>query len=277
MIDPRQTVATETNEAGLVGEWPDAERSRLPSMDRCLSVVEEFVAVAITGIAVSQDSWQLNMADGLSALAALKGFNMFDVRLPFQNALWASLVVFELFVCLQAVSAQTNRTPLPKFEDFPVPDVFDDTPHPPILITPEQRLFRTRIREGVAKGWGVWVDGEWAKEQNRPGPNFAGHYIIIVWGCGSGCIRMAMTDAETGTVFMPPISEGGFALPMLVFPDSAGRAADFQYRKDSRLMIVRTTPHADRPSALPYAFYYLWEGRHWTLLRQIRIERLDKE
>ncbi len=201
---------------------------------------------------------------------------MFDVLLPFHNALWAGLML-ALLIDLQSVDAQINATRLPKFEDFPVREVFDHAPHPPILTTPEQRLFRTRIREGVEKGWGAWINGEWGKEQNRPGPNFAGHYIVIVWGCGSGCIRMAVSDAETGTVFMPPISEGRFALPMLVFPDTAGRAADLQYRRNSRLMIIRATPHADRRGAVPYTFYYLWEGGRWTLLRQVRIERLDDE
>jgi hypothetical protein len=83
---------------------------------------------------------------------------------------------------------------------------------------------------------------------------------------------MAMSDAETGTVYSLPISAGGFALPMLVFPNSAGGAAEVQYRKDSRLMIIRATPHADRRDAIPNAFYFLWEGNRWTLLRRVRIE-----
>jgi hypothetical protein len=173
---------------------------------------------------------------------------------------------------LRVVQAQANATRLPKFEDYPVKEVFNGTPHPPIIVTPEQRLFRTRIREGVEKGWGVWINGEWSKEQKGPGPNFAGHYIVIVWGCGSGCIRMVISNAETGRVYNPPISEGGFGLPMLIFPDSAGGAAEVQYRKDSRLMIVRATPHADRRGAIPYAFYFLWQGDHWTLLRRVRIQ-----
>lgn len=151
--------------------------------------------------------------------------------------------------------------------------MFNQTPHPPIFVTPEQRRFHTRIREGVEKGWGVWINGEWGKEQNRQGPNFAGHYIVIVWGCGSGCLRMAMSDAETGAVYNPPVSDDvGLTLPMLVFADSAGRAADVEYRKGSRLMIVRATPHSDRRNAVPYAFYFLWQDDRWTLLRQIAID-----
>jgi hypothetical protein len=188
-----------------------------------------------------------------------------------RNLAWASLLIAALGT-LRAVFAQGTTTRLPKFEDYPVKEVFNHTPHPPVLTTPQQRRFRTRIREGVEKGWGVWINGEWSKEQNRPGPNFAGHYIVIVWGCGSGCIEMAMSDAETGAVYDPPISNGGFALPMLVLPNSAGGAADLQYRVDSRLMIVRATPHSDRRDAIPYAFYFLWQGNHWTLLRRVSIK-----
>lgn len=160
---------------------------------------------------------------------------------------------------------------LPTFEDYPATEVFTSVPHSPVLVTPEQRMFRTRIREGVEKGWGVWTNGEWGKEQNRQGPNFAGHYIVIVWGCGTGCIQMAMSNAKTGAVYGPPVSDGGLALPMLVFPNSAGRAADTEWRRDSRLMIIRATPHANRPDAVAYAFYFLWEGERWTLLRRVPI------
>jgi site-specific recombinase XerD len=59
---------------------------------------------------------------------------------------------------------------------------------------------------------------------------------------------------------------------MLVFPNSAGRAADTEWRRDSRLMIVRATPHANLQDAVSYAFYFLWQGEHWTLLRRVRIE-----
>jgi hypothetical protein len=172
----------------------------------------------------------------------------------------------------QIARSQQPATRLPRFEDYPVTEVFTRAPHPPILVTPEQHMFRTRIREGVEKGWGVWINGEWAKEQNRPGPNFAGHYIVIIWGCGSGCIEMAVSDAATGVVYDPPVSDGGLALPMLVFPNSAGRAADTEWRRDSRLMIVRATPHANRQDAVSYAFYSLWQGEHWTLLRRVQIE-----
>ncbi|HEX3878735.1 MAG TPA: hypothetical protein VHW24_17225 [Bryobacteraceae bacterium] len=132
-------------------------------------------------------------------------------------------------------------------------------------------MFRTRIRDGVEKGWGVWVDGEWGKEQNTSHPNFARHYIVIVWGCGAGCIRMAISNAETGVVSNPPFSDGDLALPLLTFPNSVGRAAETEWRRDIRLMIIRATPHSNRPDAISYAFYFLWQNEHWTLLRKVPI------
>jgi len=167
---------------------------------------------------------------------------MSGVTLLRQNSLSLTITVLTLTV-LQSAAAQTHSKLLPTFKDYPVTEVFNGTPHPPILVTQEQHRYRTRIREGVGKGWGVWINGEWGKEQNRPGPNFAGHYVVIVWGCGAPCLMMAVCDAETGEVYNPPLSAtGGLTLPLLVFPNSAGRGADFEYRRNSQLMIVCACP-----------------------------------
>lgn len=174
-----------------------------------------------------------------------------------------------VIVSLVQAAAQTPSRPLPRFEDFPVKEVFNQTPHPPILVTPEQRLYRTRIRNGVEAGWGVWVNGEWSTEQQRPGPNFAGHFIVIVWGCGAACLRMVICDAITGAVYDPPLSAGGLALPILAPAYAAGSAPDVEYYRDSRLMVIEATPHSDRPNVASYTFYFLWEGNHWKLLRRI--------
>ncbi len=187
------------------------------------------------------------------------------------RAVCAGFVIWTL-ATLQPARSQNRTQPLPKFEDYPVNEVFDRTPHPPVLVTHDQRLFRTRIREGVEKGWGVWINGEWGREQNKPGPNFAGHYIVIVWGCGAGCIRMAMSDAETGAVYNPPVSDGGLTLPILMLQNYVGGAARTEYRRNSRLMIVSATPRAGSRDAVPYTFYFLWRDDHWKLLRRIAME-----
>src|ERR1700722_13939823 len=86
-----------------------------------------------------------------------------------------------LWLCGASVLAQNAGTP--RFEDYPVTELFTGTPATPILSTPKQRMYRTRIRNGVLKGEGVFGDGR----TERPRPNFAGHYIVVEVMCGAPC------------------------------------------------------------------------------------------
>ena len=81
-----------------------------------------------------------------------------------------------------------------------------------------------------------------------------------------------MADAKTGSVYNPPVSAGGLSLPMLMFPNSVGRAPALVYRISSRLMVIRATPHWDKLDAVSYAFYFLWQGDRWLLLSQVKID-----
>jgi len=145
---------------------------------------------------------------------------------------------------------------LPKFEDYPVKEIFTGTPAAPILATPQQRLYRTRIREGVSKGAGVWRDG-----QEQPGPNFAGHYFVIEWGCGSSCAMRAIVDAVTGTIYNPPMSHN--LDPSFLSPGDPRQCmvspANLEFRIGSRLMIVEA--NTDWPKDKHnYRHYFLWEN-----------------
>src|SRR5262244_2754969 len=51
---------------------------------------------------------------------------------------------------------------------------------------PDARTFRTRLGEAL-----------------KEGVNFAGHYVVAGWGCGTGCVSGAIIDARTGSVFWP--------------------------------------------------------------------------
>jgi hypothetical protein len=71
----------------------------------------------------------------------------------------------------------------PAFRDFPVSPSVPARPAKPKLISPDARMFRTTLQEGAAKG-----------------ANFAGHYAIVVWGCGSSCSDLAIVDTRSGDV-----------------------------------------------------------------------------
>ena len=149
-----------------------------------------------------------------------------------------------LLCCGMPISTPAqSRNPLPRFENFPITEIFNGTPTLPILATPEARRFRTRITEGITKGVGV-EDGATGKELGKPGPNFAGHYTIVRWGCGSPCLMIAIIDLKTGRIFPPPFHHGPghsyFQLPW-AFPMEPPLA----YRTDSRLLMANICESAE--------------------------------
>ena len=59
---------------------------------------------------------------------------------------------------------------------------------------PTAKEYRTRITDGYKSG----------------DINFAGHYITISWGCGTGCMSGAMVDIQDGKVYDLPMGETTF-------------------------------------------------------------------
>src|SRR5260221_11687562 len=116
--------------------------------------------------------------------------------------------------------ARTSNERLPRFEDYPATEIFKGSPAPPKFRRPGDRLFRTKIREGAARG-----------------PNFAGHYTIADWGCGMGCISIAIVDAKDGRLYDAPFRVLAWGEPMM--KESVEPLA---YNLDSRLLIARGAP-----------------------------------
>jgi len=129
-------------------------------------------------------------------------------------------------LCCSAAWAQSRN---PRFQDFPPSEIFNGKPAPPRLATARDRQFRSRIREGAATG-----------------PNFAGHYTIVEWGCGAGCVSMTLVDAKNGTILPVPFDVLGLGANVLKYESTILSNADgFQplsYKKDSRLLIARGCP-----------------------------------
>lgn len=142
-----------------------------------------------------------------------------------------------LLACTLAICTLAQvPSDVPRFEDFPAMEVFRRAPAQPILTTSEERLYRTVIRRGVSRGWGA-EDGTTGKELAAPGPNFAGHYVIVRWGCGSPCLMAAIVDLRTGRVFPPPFHHGPGHSHFQV-PWNWPTEPPLVYRLDSRLLIA---------------------------------------
>ena len=112
-------------------------------------------------------------------------------------------------------SAKFNMSQrVPQFAQFPSP-----TYRGPFgrvdLSSPNIYQYRTRLRNGA-----------------QLPPNFAGHYQLVQWGCGTECSAGAVIDALNGQVtFLPTAVTQGMEAAM----DAKFKAVEF--RADSRLIV----------------------------------------
>ena len=166
----------------------------------------------------------------------------------------ATILGLVLLFSLSALAQAPSTTP-PRFEDYPVKEIFKGTPTRPVLTTPQELQFETVIVEGISKGWGVF-DSMTGNEMTGPGPNLAGHYILVTFGCGEPgfihCLMAAIVDAKTGRVYPPPSPSspettmpyfGVFSETAALHPPSSFHNVPtrppFEYRLDSRLLIAK--------------------------------------
>ena len=132
---------------------------------------------------------------------------------------------------------------LPTFEQFKVEGKYTGKPSVPVLRTRMQRTFQTVIREAV-----------------QSGPNFAGHYTLAQWGCGAGCVSMAVVESKTGQAFDGPFNLLGYDLSYVY----EGGEEQLEFRVNSRLIVARGCPGEKDCGT----YYYEWAGDQFKLLRK---------
>jgi hypothetical protein len=137
----------------------------------------------------------------------------------------------------------------PKFEDYPVESVFKGKiAAPDVSSYPRSKRFRTVIRKRA-----------------KAGVNFAGHYSLVAWGCGSACASWAIVDAQTGSVFHPANfrMSGYFNIDDAVGDTSEGWLV--RYRANSKLLVVIGDINED--PALRGISYFVWEHNKLKRIR----------
>ena len=160
------------------------------------------------------------------------------------------LLFAALFVCLSTVSATAQGGAEPRFSDYTEP-AFKGRAAALKLTTPLARAYRTRLREGA-----------------RRAVNFAGHYKLHTWSCGTGCLQTAFIDAKTGEVFFPKELNGFivcFYDPKPV--DDLEEALKFE--RGSRLIVMSGYPYSERGKDEPKKglYYYEWTGAELKLVK----------
>jgi ankyrin repeat protein len=155
-------------------------------------------------------------------------------------ARWAcDLQIVEALSGAGAVIGAEEWMRAPRLEDFPVDRVYKGVPAPVDLHSnPKAFSYRTRLRAGA-----------------RNGPDFAGHYTAVSWGCGSNCQSTVIVDALTGRVYDGIVTDRGTDFQLnskLIIADPATALPGFAY-EDS------TTDH------LPIR-YYVWDADKLKLI-----------
>lgn len=160
----------------------------------------------------------------------------------------------------------SSRTPKPPFERYPAAAYDAGKPLAlPRLVTPEQRRFRSELRDAITKGYDV-VEG--GTEHERRGPNFAGHFVLVQWGCGTDCMEAAVIDVLDGTVLQLPPLPAREIPPSFSLENGGDDLRFLKFRTGSRLLGM---PH--RPDG--YIYYYVLEGHRWRFLRRAKDPELN--
>jgi hypothetical protein len=165
------------------------------------------------------------------------------------------IIVASLFICLLVAGSNVARgQATPRFQDYSAP-VYKGKRAPVNLKSAEgASTFRTRLREGAAKGI-----------------NFAGRYTLVAWGCGTGCLSGGIIDARTGTVYFPR-ELGGFGV--WYFSDNPNAEA-LEFKPNSRLLVLSGFPATEANSDNPKTglYYYEWTGTRLRLVKFVAKSR----
>jgi hypothetical protein len=100
------------------------------------------------------------------------------------------------------------------------------------------------------------------------GPNFAGHYTVTHWGCGSNCWSIAIIDARNGNVYFPR-GLPSLGVGIVLEGDNDEKPLRFDLR--SRLLIAEGFPFfAERENLEGGRYYFKWENNRLRLIHMIR-------
>jgi len=140
----------------------------------------------------------------------------------------------------------------PKFEQFLAVLWSGPNAAPNLHSDARTKMFRSQLRH-------------WAKEK----PNFAGHYILATWGCGTDCTQIAVIDAITGKIYHPPGASTNAAVNVhhsfLQGGDLWHATGAIEFRPDSRLLILVGMPE-ERVENRGIS-YYVWEKNRFKRIR----------
>ncbi|WP_322054898.1 hypothetical protein [Paraburkholderia bannensis] len=105
-------------------------------------------------------------------------------------------------------------------------------------------------------------------EEFQQPANFAGHYRVAIWGCGTDCRSFAILDKTTGTAYTLEHVE-------LIAGVMGNDDERIDFRRDSRLLVI--AGEFDDDDARRGKFYYLWTGQRLEQIYSsaLAVEKID--
>mgnify|MGYP003334268877 CR=1 FL=1 len=142
----------------------------------------------------------------------------------------------------------------PQFDAYPATIHKGPNALPNLRSDARTRMYRTRIK--------AWSEVK---------PNFAGHYILATWGCGTECVQMAIIDAKTGKVFHPAgvTSNAANNVHDALFDGKPKwpNEGSIKFQANSKLLVLIGMPEED--SKRRGISYYVWRHNRLSLVRFI--------
>jgi len=146
-----------------------------------------------------------------------------------------ALLLILLPLTLSGQAQPLSPDELATFAKYHVADIFHGKPAMPDVDDPHARMYRTRLRDAA-----------------KHGMNFAGHYAMAEWGCGTSCVEFAAINLKDGRVTFFPSAVSW----------TSEKNCGIRFRRDSRALHVigdlNEEDSADR--------WYEWTGRSFRLL-----------
>jgi hypothetical protein len=160
-------------------------------------------------------------------------------------------------MCFVAGSDLADRS-APRFEQYPVET---SSPFPPAKLdlqsNPIAKRYRTVIREEMTHG-----------------PNFAGHYRVVFWGCGTSCSQFAVVNLKTGHIIT---LKGIYSVAYVDFntddflPQTDSEGYGFRFKKKSNLLVLVGTlvpDHSQKSGFEEGASYYVLRNEELQLVHR---------
>ena len=144
-------------------------------------------------------------------------------------------------------SQVSENNMIPQFKDYST-KIYNGKTAALAMNNDTAKTFRTRLRAALQEK-----------------PNFAGEYVVTMWGCGMGCRSYNFVNKRTGEV----LSES--------FGGEEGQEVD-SFKANSRLLVTLSEVYEDNSdTANYYAYFYELKDKKFHLIKKVKTEKPQDE